>query len=160
MGKGLQHDFSSYALCVYLACEGARASMNMRHATYKNNPETEHMDTRVSAGAAQDAARPPHTASPAPGSCAASAAAASNDDYALNVAARLDRLPYSRTAKRFVLLISIGAIFELYDLFMTAYIAPGLVKSGLFATSSLHFFGLSGVGFSCSARSPGCSSVR
>jgi putative MFS transporter len=77
----------------------------------------------------------------------ASGQTTSDDEYASQVAARLDRLPYSKTAKHFVLLISIGAIFELYDLFMTAYIAPGLVKSGLFANSSVQFLGLSGVGF-------------
>jgi putative MFS transporter len=106
------------------------------------------MDTRVPADAnAPDAAGRLHTGSLASQTSAAGGTASSNDEYALNVAARLDRLPYSKTAKHFVLLISIGAIFELYDLFMTAYIAPGLVKSGLFASSSLHFFGLSGVGF-------------
>jgi putative MFS transporter len=46
-----------------------------------------------------------------------------------------------------VFLISLGGIFELYDLFMTAYIAPGLVKSGLFANSTVGLFGISGVGF-------------
>lgn len=55
-------------------------------------------------------------------------------NYAGTVAARLDRLPFSRTIWRMVLLISLGGVFELYDLFMTAYIAPGLVASGLFTT--------------------------
>jgi putative MFS transporter len=67
--------------------------------------------------------------------------------FAAEVAARLDRLPFTRTIWRMVFLISLGGIFELYDLFMTAYIAPGLVKSGLFANSPVGLFGISGVGF-------------
>jgi putative MFS transporter len=67
--------------------------------------------------------------------------------YAGEVAARLDRLPFTRTLWRFVLLISLGGIFELYDLFMTTYIAPGLVSSGLFTNSPANFFDPRGVGF-------------
>jgi MFS transporter, putative metabolite:H+ symporter len=63
------------------------------------------------------------------------------------IAARLDRLPFSRTIWRYVFLISLGGTFELYDLIMTAYIAPGLVKSGLFSNSTVGLFGMSGVGF-------------
>jgi putative MFS transporter len=63
------------------------------------------------------------------------------------IAARLDRLPFSRTIWRYVFLISLGGTFELYDLIMTAYIAPGLVKSGLFSNGTVGLFGLSGVGF-------------
>ncbi len=40
------------------------------------------------------------------------------------IAARLDRLPPSRTIWRIVLLISLGGVFEFYDLFFTAYVAP------------------------------------
>jgi len=68
-------------------------------------------------------------------------------NYAGEVAARLDRLPFTRTLWRFVTLISLGGIFELYDLFMTAYITPGLVKSGLFTTTTTNFFGVGGIGF-------------
>jgi len=67
--------------------------------------------------------------------------------YAGEVAARLDRLPLTRTLWRFVLLISLGGLFELYDLFMTAYITPGLVSSGLFTTTPAGFFDPRGVGF-------------
>jgi putative MFS transporter len=69
------------------------------------------------------------------------------DSYAGQVAARLDRLPFTRTLWRLVFLISIGGIFELYDLFMTAYIAPGLVRSGLFTSGSVGFFSINGIGF-------------
>ncbi|TAN06658.1 MAG: MFS transporter [Rhodanobacteraceae bacterium] len=39
-----------------------------------------------------------------------------------------------------VLLISLGGVFEFYDLFFTGYVAPGMLKSGLFTTQSLGFF--------------------
>jgi putative MFS transporter len=66
---------------------------------------------------------------------------------ATDVGARLDRLPFSRTIWYFVVLIALGGVFELYDLFMTAYIAPGLVKSGLFVAKPAGFFSPNGVGF-------------
>ena len=46
------------------------------------------------------------------------------------IAARLDRLPMSRTLWTRVLLLSLGGFFEFYDLLFTGYIAPGLVASG------------------------------
>ena len=67
--------------------------------------------------------------------------------YAGEVAARLDRLPFTRTLWRFVTLIALGGAFELYDLFMTAYISPGLVRSGLFSATAPSFFSPHGVGF-------------
>jgi len=67
--------------------------------------------------------------------------------YAADIAARLDRLPFSRTLWRFVLLISLGGIFELYDVFMTAYLAPGLVAGRLFTGTPAGFFDPRGVGF-------------
>ncbi len=57
-----------------------------------------------------------------------------------DIAARLDRLPSSSALWRIVLLISLGSVFEFYDLFFTAYVAPGMVQSGLFSTRSLGFF--------------------
>jgi putative MFS transporter len=36
-----------------------------------------------------------------------------------------------------ILLISLGACFELYDLFLTAYIVPGMAAQGLFSDASL-----------------------
>jgi MFS transporter, putative metabolite:H+ symporter len=70
-----------------------------------------------------------------------------NQNLALAVGGRLDRLPFSQTIWYFVLLIALGGVFELYDLFMTAYIAPGLVKSGLFVAKPPSFFAPTGVGF-------------
>ncbi len=56
------------------------------------------------------------------------------------IAARLDRLPPSRTIWTIVILISLGGVFEFYDLFFTGYVAPGMLKSGLFTPQSLGFF--------------------
>ncbi len=53
------------------------------------------------------------------------------------IAARLDRLPPSWFVWRMIVLISLGGIFEFYDLFFTAYVAPGMIKSGLFSPESL-----------------------
>jgi putative MFS transporter len=53
----------------------------------------------------------------------------------------------SRTLWRLVLLISLGGACELYDIFLTAYIGPGLVASGLFANSTVGLFDINGVGF-------------
>ena len=70
-------------------------------------------------------------ASPPPATPAAAHAA---------IAARLDRLPPSRAIWSIVLLISAGGVFEYYDLFFTAYVAPGMVHSGLFTPASLGVF--------------------
>src|SRR5579863_4257537 len=64
-----------------------------------------------------------------------------------DVAARLDRLPLTRGLWRLVILISLGGAFEFYDLFMTAYITPGLVGEGLFTARSASFFAIDGIGF-------------
>jgi putative MFS transporter len=60
--------------------------------------------------------------------------------------ARLDRLPASRFIWMLVLLVSIGGWFEFYDLFMTAYVGPGLVRSGIYSVTTASFFGLTGLG--------------
>lgn len=56
------------------------------------------------------------------------------------IAARFDRLPPSRTVWKMVILLSLGGVFEFYDLFFTGYVAPGMVHSGLFTPESLGFF--------------------
>jgi putative MFS transporter len=61
------------------------------------------------------------------------------------VAARLDRLPTTRYLWTLVLLISLGGFFEVYDLIFTGYIAPGLARSGLLATTTETFFGFKGI---------------
>jgi len=63
------------------------------------------------------------------------------------IAARLDRLPLSRTVWRLIFLISLGGAFEFYDLFLSPYVAPGLVASGMFANTTGGLFSVNGVGF-------------
>jgi len=66
-------------------------------------------------------------------------------EQAAAIAARLDRLPATRSIWKLVLLLSLGGCFEYYDLFFTAYIGPGLVRSGMFSSTSLSFFGFTGL---------------
>jgi len=64
-----------------------------------------------------------------------------------HVAARLDRLPFTRTLRRLVFLLALGGAFEFYDLFLSPYVAPGLVASGIFANTTASLFAINGVGF-------------
>jgi MFS transporter, putative metabolite:H+ symporter len=66
--------------------------------------------------------------------------------HAALINARIDRLPATRTIWVLVLLLATGGWFEFYDLFFTAYVGPGLVKSGLYSTTTASFFGFSGLG--------------
>src|SRR5436309_10173608 len=61
------------------------------------------------------------------------------------ISARMDRLPTTRHLWVLVLLLSLGGWFEIYDLIFTGYIAPGLAKSGLLATTTEAFFGFKGI---------------
>jgi MFS transporter, putative metabolite:H+ symporter len=56
------------------------------------------------------------------------------------ILARLDRLPSTRTIWTLVTLLSLGGMFEFYDLFMTGYVVPGLVKAGLLTGVSVGMF--------------------
>jgi MFS transporter, putative metabolite:H+ symporter len=62
------------------------------------------------------------------------------------IARRLESLPGSSHVWRLVILLSLGGWFEVYDLFFTGYIAPGLNRSGLLTTTTQAFFGFSGIG--------------
>jgi len=59
------------------------------------------------------------------------------------VAARLDRLPSSRYLWTLVVLLSLGAFFEIYDLMMTAYVSPLMIAAGVFSEGHHAAFGLS-----------------
>jgi len=69
----------------------------------------------------------------------------SRTEQAAAITARLDRLPATRSVWKLVLLLSLGGCFEYYDLFFTAYIGPGLVRSGMFSNTSASFFGFTGL---------------
>lgn len=62
------------------------------------------------------------------------------------ISRRLESLPSSSYLWRLVVLLSLGGWFEVYDLFFTGYIAPGLNRSGLLTTTTQAFFGFSGMG--------------
>ena len=61
------------------------------------------------------------------------------------IAARLDRLPGTRRIWMLVVLLSLGGCFEYYDLFLTGYIAPGLIRSHIFTATTAGFFGNNGI---------------
>ncbi len=62
------------------------------------------------------------------------------------ISRRLESLPGSSYVWRLVVLLSLGGCFEIYDLFLTGYIAPGLGRSKLLTATTEAFFGFSGVG--------------
>ena len=61
------------------------------------------------------------------------------------ISARIDRLPATRTIWTIVALLGFGMFFEFYDLLFSAYVAPGLVKSGVLTASTAGLFGTTGV---------------
>jgi len=56
------------------------------------------------------------------------------------ILARLDRLPATRHIWLMVTLLSLGGMFEFYDLFMTGYVIPGLVKAGMLTGVAIGMF--------------------
>jgi MFS transporter, putative metabolite:H+ symporter len=75
---------------------------------------------------------------------AAELAAQAAADAAVTVAARLDRLPPSSHMRKLIALLSLGAWFEFYDLFFTAYVAIGLFKENIFTPTTQGLFDLQG----------------
>jgi MFS transporter, putative metabolite:H+ symporter len=66
-------------------------------------------------------------------------------DAGAAIVARLEALPATRGFWRRLSLLSLGGFFEFYDLFLAAYVAPGLVKSGILTATTPGLFGTSGV---------------
>ncbi|MCB8880502.1 MFS transporter [Acidisoma cellulosilytica] len=64
---------------------------------------------------------------------------------AADIGARLDRLPGTRRIWTMVILLSLGGCFEYFDLFLTGYIAPGLVHAHIFTATTAGFFGNNGI---------------
>src|SRR6185437_11799853 len=62
------------------------------------------------------------------------------------ISRRLESLPASSFLWRLVILLSLGGCFEIYDLFLTGYIAPGLARAKLLTATTDAFFGFSGIG--------------
>jgi putative MFS transporter len=62
-----------------------------------------------------------------------------------NITSRLEALPATNGFWRRITVLSLGGFFEFYDLFLAAYVAPGLVRSGILTTTTPGLFGTSGV---------------
>lgn len=58
--------------------------------------------------------------------------------------ARLDRLPMTRTLWMMAFLLTFGALFDGYAIGLIGALGPGLMKSGIFTTTTVSFFGMSG----------------
>jgi putative MFS transporter len=58
----------------------------------------------------------------------------------LSIAARIERLPPGRFHRRFIALLSLGNFFDLYDIFIVAYIGAALQASGFLSLKQFSIF--------------------
>jgi putative MFS transporter len=76
-----------------------------------------------------------------------SAALPSQQGSLADVVGRLERLPFGWPVGKLILVLALGCFFENYFLQMTAYIAPGMVRSGVYAARSSGFLDPHSIGF-------------
>jgi len=60
------------------------------------------------------------------------------------IAARIERLPLGSFHRRFITLVSLGNFFDLFDIFLVAYIGAALQQSGFLSLKQFSFFVASG----------------
>jgi putative MFS transporter len=58
----------------------------------------------------------------------------------MTIAERIERLPLGRFHRRFIALVSLGNFFDLYDIFIVAYIGAALQQSGFLSLRQFTFF--------------------
>src|SRR5260370_35137280 len=63
----------------------------------------------------------------------------------LSIAGRVERLPLGSFHRRFIALVSLGNFFDLYDIFIVAYIGAVLQQSGFLSLSQFSAFVAAGV---------------
>jgi putative MFS transporter len=68
----------------------------------------------------------------------------SEENASLSIAERMERLPLGRFHRRFIGLVSLGNFFDLYDIFIVAYIGAALQQSGFFSLKLFSVFVASG----------------
>ena len=61
-----------------------------------------------------------------------------------SIAARIERLPLGKFHRRFIALVSLGTFFDLYDIFVVAYIGAALQQSGFLSLKQFSVFVASG----------------
>ena len=60
--------------------------------------------------------------------------------FGAQLSARLERLPAARPLWLIIFALALGGWFEVYDVFLTAYVGPGMVREGIFTHGSHNFF--------------------